>query len=312
VGSLVCVLCGLLYPILTSVAGFLFLRLIHGFSTGFKPTATAAYIADLIPKSRWGEALGLHSLAFSIGMAIGPAAGSALTLWTSIDVLFYTSSVIALISVVILFNMKETLKEVKPWSISLLRIKKEEIFEKAVLPAAVVTVLYYTTYGVILTLIPDWTSHIGIENKGLFFVAFTISSIAVRFIAGKASDRHGRIIVIKWGLIVMIISMIVLGLGNSLTWFLIGGGLYGFATGIVSPALSAWTIDLSSPQHRGKAMATMYIALEVGIGVGALSSGWIYLDFIERIPFILQGTSISVILALFYIMWWERRHRNAS
>src|SRR5215217_2520312 len=34
VGSLVCVLCGLLYPMLTTVAGFLLLRLFHGFSTG--------------------------------------------------------------------------------------------------------------------------------------------------------------------------------------------------------------------------------------------------------------------------------------
>src|SRR5687767_8109944 len=46
VGSLVCFICGFLYPVLTSVAGFLSLRLFHGFSTGFKPTATAAYIAD--------------------------------------------------------------------------------------------------------------------------------------------------------------------------------------------------------------------------------------------------------------------------
>lgn len=60
VGSIVCFLCGFLYPILTSVSGFLFLRLIHGFSTGFKPTATSAYVSDIVPKERWGEALGIH------------------------------------------------------------------------------------------------------------------------------------------------------------------------------------------------------------------------------------------------------------
>ena len=37
-GSVVCIVCGLLYPVLTSIAGFLFLRFFHGFSTGFKPT----------------------------------------------------------------------------------------------------------------------------------------------------------------------------------------------------------------------------------------------------------------------------------
>jgi MFS family permease len=38
VGSVVCLICSFLYPVLTSVAGFLLLRLVHGFSTGFSPT----------------------------------------------------------------------------------------------------------------------------------------------------------------------------------------------------------------------------------------------------------------------------------
>ena len=41
IGALVCVITGMFYPILTSVSGFLFLRLLHGFSTGFSPTAIA-------------------------------------------------------------------------------------------------------------------------------------------------------------------------------------------------------------------------------------------------------------------------------
>lgn len=312
IGSLVCVICGILYPILSSVSGFLLLRLVHGFSTGFKPTATAAYIADIIPRERWGEALGLHGLAFSLGMAIGPALGGSITQFSSINALFYTSSALALISVVILFNMKETLAEVKPWSGSLLRISRHDIIDLRVLPAALVTVLYYLTYGVILTLIPDWSGHIGIANKGLFFVAYTLSSLAVRFLAGRISDTHGRLIVVKAGLVLLLLAMITLGFGKNLVWLLIGATIYGVATGIVSPALNAWTIDLSNPKYRGKALATMYIALEAGIGMGALFSGWIYYDTIARIPYILQGTGIGILFAFFYILVWEKRQRKKS
>lgn len=309
IGSLVCVICGVLYPILSSVSGFLLLRLIHGFSTGFKPTATAAYIADIIPKDRWGEALGMHGLAFSMGMAIGPAVGSSVTLMFSMDALFYTSSAFALLSVVILFNMKETLADKRPWAGSLLRISRHDIIDLRVLPAALVTLLYYLTYGVILTLIPDWSGHVGIANKGLFFVAYTISSIAVRFIAGRVSDTHGRLVVVKSGLVLLLIAMVVLGFGHNMVWLLSGAVLYGVATGIVSPALNAWTIDLSNPSYRGKALATMYIALEAGIGMGALFSGWVYYDVISRIPLILQGTGIGVIFALIYISYWERKQK---
>jgi len=40
-GTMVCFICSLIYPVLTSVSGFLVLRLAHGFSTGFSPTGVA-------------------------------------------------------------------------------------------------------------------------------------------------------------------------------------------------------------------------------------------------------------------------------
>lgn len=302
IGSLVCVLCGFLYPLLTTVFGFLFLRLIHGFSTGFKPTATAAYIADIIPKKRWGEAVGLHGMAFSVGQALGPAIGSYITRYASIETTFYTSSIIALISVIIIYQLKETLQVKEPFKFSMLQLKKNEIIDKNVLPASYIMVFAYLPFGTILTLIPDWTLHIGIENKGLFFIIFTLSSLSARFIAGKLSDKHGRIKVINIGLTAITLSTIFIGVSTSVTSFVISGICYGLSMGILSPAINAWTIDLSHPLHRGKAMATMYIALEIGIGAGALISGTMYADYINRIPNIFLMMAGMTALALFYML----------
>jgi MFS family permease len=124
VGSIVCVLCGFMYPILTTLSGFFFLRLLHGFSTGFKPTATSAYIADIIPSNRWGEALGMHGLCFSIGGAIGPAIGSFIALHFGLNTMFYTSSLFAFLSIIIVLNMKETLKTKRKFEWSMLRINR--------------------------------------------------------------------------------------------------------------------------------------------------------------------------------------------
>jgi MFS family permease len=49
IGTSVCVVSSLMYPLLSSVAGFLILRLVHGFSTGFTPTGLTAYLSDMIP-----------------------------------------------------------------------------------------------------------------------------------------------------------------------------------------------------------------------------------------------------------------------
>lgn len=301
VGSIVCFVCGILYPVLTTVSGFLFLRLIHGFSTGFKPTATAAYVADIIPRERWGEALGIHGLCFSTGMAIGPAIGSTIKLHFSMNMLFYASSVFALLSIVILMNMKETLKHKHLFSLHVLKISRKDIIAKEVLPAAIVTFLSYMAYGVILTLIPDWSHHLGIANKGLFFMVFTVTSLLIRFGAGKASDKYGRLKPMGIGLAILIVSLGVIAFSQSVTGLLVGAALYGIATGIVSPALNAWTVDMSYPEHRGKAMATMYIALEAGIGLGALFAGWIYQDVIGKIPLIMYLSGGMTFLALVYV-----------
>lgn len=312
VGSLVCVICGLLYPILTSVSGFFLLRLIHGFSTGFKPTATSAYVADIIPRERWGEALGMHGLCFSIGGALGPALGSTIVQLADINTMFYSSSFLALLSIVIVLNMKETLPTKQKFNKSMLKISRYDIIDFRAIPSAIVTFLTYVGYGVILTLIPDWSEHLGIQNKGLFFTAYTVSSIAIRFFSGKVSDKYGRIKVIAVGIVITALAIFIVGYQESVNGLLIGASVYGIGTGILSPALNAWTIDLSLPQFRGKAVATVYIALEAGIGLGALFSGYIYHDVITRIPMIMYGSSIIIAMALLYMFYWQAKNKTAK
>eukprot|EP01132_Coremiostelium_polycephalum_P011444 gene11444-14026_t len=303
VGSIVCFICGFLYPVLTTVAGFLFLRLIHGFSTGFKPTATAAYVADLVPVNRWGEAMGVHGVCFSTGLAIGPAIGSTITDHFSIDILFYCSSLFALLSIVILANMKETLVEKQVFSLSLLKISRKDIIEWRVIPASLIIFMSYISYGAILTVVPDWSKHLGTSNKGLFFMVFTLSSLLIRFVAGKASDQYGRQIILKISLLLLVVAMTWIGLAASSLSLMGASVLYGVATGMLSPTATAWTVDLSDPEHRGKAMATMYIAVEAGIGVGALLAGWLFISDLSMIPKIFYCCAGMTVLAFVYLQY---------
>jgi len=306
VGSLVCFVCGFMYPLLTTVAGFLFLRLIHGFSTGFKPTATAAYVADLVPKGKWGEAMGIHGICFSTGLAIGPAIGSTITDHYSINVLFYCSSLFALMSIVILANMKETLPDKARFRFSHLKINKKDIFDWAVLPAVIIIFLTYISYGAILTVISDWSGHLGTSNKGLFFMVFTLTSLLIRFVAGKASDRHGRTLILRISLGLLALAMFLIAIASSSLMLMLASALYGVATGMLSPTATAWTADLSNPEQRGKAMATMYISLEAGIGMGALLAGWLFVDDFEMIPVTFYCCSGIALLALVYLQFFYK------
>ncbi|MGD1891262.1 MAG: MFS transporter [Cyclobacteriaceae bacterium] len=301
-GAVICFICGFLYPIATTVFWFLALRFFHGLSTGFKPTGTAAYVADVIPANRRGEAMGVLGLCGSLGMAGGPAIGSTLANIYSLQVTFYASSASAILSVLFLVGMHETLVDRQPFRFKLLRLDWSEVFEPRVWAPCVVMLLTTYSFGVALTLLPDQSDAMGIENRGLVFMYMTIASVAVRFFAGKASDRYGRVIVLKWAAFILVIGCLFLGYAPSGYWLLVAGVFFGLAVGMNTPTIYAWTIDLSHPQRRGRAIATMYISLEIGIGLGALTSGWMYGNQLERLPYAFIVASVLSFLALVFMI----------
>ncbi len=275
-GSLVCFVCGFMYPIFHTVSGFLLLRLVHGFSTGFKPTATSAYVADIVPLSRLGEAMGLLGMSGTLGSSIGPAIGDAVSDAFSRNAMFYTSSALALLSIGILMGMKETLPDKQKFRLDMLRISWADMYEPSVLRPSVVYFLFCFCYGAVLTITPDLSKYLGVKNLGLFFTFTTLASLITRFAAGRISDRYGRETVMAVGLPIMAFSMLIIGLANTPVFLLSGAVIYGIGLGICSPTVQAWTIDLAPEDGRGRAVATMYIALEAGIGLGALLSAWLY------------------------------------
>ncbi len=301
-GGAVCMICSLLYPVFTSLFGFFLLRLVHGFSTGFTPTGHSAYVSDVIPADRRGEAMGWLGTIGSVGMAFGPAIGGWVTREYGINTMFYLSSAFGFTAAAIVMWMKETLQTRKSFQFSMLKVGKEDLFEPRVILPCVVMGLAFYAYGVFLTLIPDFGEQAGIQKRELLFTVFTISTLLIRLVAGRASDKYGRVpvLVISTGLIM--IAMMTISIATTPGLLIAGVFLYGLGQGGVSPTLLAWVTDLSEKSHRGRAMASLYIFMELGIGIGAYMSGWLFgrtaPDFF--IPFIvgsiLGGVAFIILL----------------
>lgn len=310
IGSLVCVVCSLLYPLIHTVAALLALRLLHGFSTGFKPTGTAAFLADLIPADRRGEAMGLMGIAGNLGMAAGPAAGAWLAKWSGLNAMFFCSAGAALLSVLVMARMKETLppSQRQAFRPALLRVRSHEIIEPSVFGPALVALLTVLPYGVILTLIPDLSDHLKFESRGTFFIVFTIASLLVRFSAGRVSDRYGRVPVLKFSSALLAVAMVLIALARTQAALVGAGVVFGVAAGMSSPTVYAWAIDWAHDARRGRAVATLYLALEIGIGVGALLAGWLAGQHAERVPLAFGAAALAAVVALaaLFVPWIGR------
>ncbi|NJM25766.1 MAG: MFS transporter [Bacteroidia bacterium] len=275
-GSVVCLLCSFVYPFVTGIWGFFLLRLAHGFSTGFTPTGQTAYLSDIVPANRRGEAMGLLGTAGAVGMAAGPAAGGLIANAYGIDYMFYCSSLSGFLSIVIMMNVRETLPATSRFSRKMLKVRKEDLIEPRVLVPCIIMFLAVFAYGTVFTVLPDLGESVGIRNKGILFTFLTVSSLAVRLLAGKASDYYGRRAVLRVSTLVIVVAMLIIGWGNTPRDLMIGITIYGMAHGMTSPTLLAWATDLSLESNKGRGIASLYIFMELGIGVGAFASGLIY------------------------------------
>lgn len=315
-GMVVSVVISFVYPFFLTVTGFLILRFLHGFSTGFQPTGATALIADLIPKGRRGEAMGIFGITMQMGMSAGQALGSPIRIWLNIDGLFIISGILGCLALLLLLLVKE---ENKPKHISkslgsnLSLFEKviprfNEIFAPEVIHPTLIMFITAMISGIYLVVVPDFSAHLGMSNKGLFFLVNLIFVIVTRFIAGKFYDQFGPRRNLYVGLSLMIIAAIVTGTSTFVSQFLFSGILYGIAAGICSPVLFAWTADLANPAFKGRGMSTMFVALELGILSGAYTTQLVYNNDPSRfIDLFLVLAGLSAVGILYLILTGIRK-----
>jgi len=297
VGSAVTALAGFGYLVATSIAAFMALRFFHGLSTGFRPPGTSAMLTDRIPRNRRGEALGYLGVAGNAGMAAGPALGSWLTVEWGIDWMFITSALLGMASLLLTWPLEETLPTARPVKRSDFNPLKGSLIDPQAWPAALVLLPIALAFGVYLTITPDFVDHLGYVYKGSFNTIIVASSIAMRFVAGRLSDRHGRIPVLLAGTWLLALGMFLLGTAEDKWVASLGGLIYGASIGINMPTVFAWTTDLAQPGRIALALGTMLMALEIGIGLGAVYSGMRFLGDVSVIPELYYMAALGSVIA---------------
>lgn len=103
---------------------------------------------------------------------------------------------------------------------------------------------------------------------GLALGVYGASQALLQLPLGVLSDRVGRKAVIVGGLLMFVIGSIVAALSDSIYGLIIGRALQG--SGAISGTLMAMVSDLTSEQHRTKAMATIGASIGLSFGVSML------------------------------------------
>jgi MFS family permease len=149
---------------------------------------------------------------------------------------------------------------------------------------------------------PELSHHLGIENKGAFFIYYVLSTIVVRLVTGRISDRIGRPKMLLIGMSLLTLSMLLIGVSNTPNWYTFSSIIFGIATGTSSPTLFAWTADLAPVNRRGIGTGTMFIALEFGIFSGSGLTNELYDHQLNSIfPIFLVGACMAFATVIYLI-----------
>lgn len=132
---------------------------------------------------------------------------------------------------------------------------------------------------------------------GLALGAYGLTQAIFQLPFGMASDRYGRKRMIYLGLIIFAAGSLIAGLATSLYTIILGRAIQG--AGAISAAVTALVADLTSEEHRTKAMAiiggTIGTSFAVSLVLGPALNRWI------GVPGIFMLTAILAISALLVV-----------
>lgn len=285
----------LLYNLVRDPLAIFPLRLLTGASLATFITAASAYISDVAPPSRRGEAMSYYGMANSLAFAVGPALGgwvihtnaladidSSITSragWLSgarTGELHFTSLFLlaALIGLGAL-GLAARLAESKPAGIPRRRIRPGDLFARVAAFPAAVNFTSSFVFASMVTFMPLFARDQGVANPGQLFIVYAIAVMSVRAAFGRFLDRIPRPAAILPSIFVLAASMPILAAAQGPAPLYLAAGLYGAGAGIFQPSMMAFLVDRTPPHERGRAMSTFTLGNDLGLSIGAFVLGGI-------------------------------------
>lgn len=252
-----------------SIPLLILVRMFHGVSIAAFTTAYSSLVVDLSPPHKRGELIGYMSLVNPIGMALGPAIGGFLQAWQGFAPVFFLASGIGAVSLLCASQVRPPALHPQPEAAR----SGENVFWRLLLSdririPTITMLLVGIAFGAIATFVPLYIAEANVNlNAGLFYTAAAITSFGTRFVAGKASDRHGRGRFITIGLLCYGLSMLVLWQARTAQWFLVAGLLEGIGGGTYLPIMIALVADRCEPHERGRIFGLFIGGFDLGIAI---------------------------------------------
>lgn len=285
------------------------IRAIHGFTFGFLMTAAGAIMTDVVPDERRGEGTGYYATAMNIAMAIGPFIGLIIMRMATFEMLIWILVIVAFCNLIGIFLTVATQNQQKGDQKLTLTFTWNDIFEKKALPIALCIFTLALGYSSLLSFLSLYTADIGYASVGTyFFVVYAIALVLTRPITGRLFDRLGENKLTYPMLTILVVGFFVLSQANSSWMILLSSVLIGIGYGTVQSNYLAIAIKEADSHRKATATSTLFIFMDLAIGVGPYIYGLLLGQMSYR--FVYSLTVIWILLSI--VVYFVLHGRKAS
>lgn len=286
------------------------LRFVQGITYGMASTVIATTVASIVPESRRGEGIGYFTLSITLGSAIGPFLGISLP---QINPLYALVLCDVLSVSIIILSFILNVVEIKVGFRQRVEVKSFRLrtfIEPTAIPISVVALLGAIGYSAVMSYIGAYSEAIGLLLGGsLFYVAYSIACLFFRPISGVMIDRYGNHVVMIPVLFTMILGFIAIAIAESNIMLLVGAVLVGIGYGTIPSAGQTIAVQKVKLNKFSLATSTLYIALDLGNGVGPYILGMVVPIYGFRAVYFCSAVA-ALLAFLFYIMMMIKNRRE--
>jgi MFS family permease len=277
---------------------FYALRFFQGAAFSIFITSNLTLIADLAPPSRRAEAVGIFGVSGLVTIALAPAIGEVVLHGWGFRPLFIGSVVVAVATLAVCLATAVPAPETRQTFHGF-----GSGFWRGFAPVLLAAFQFGLASSIVFVFLPPFAREVGLPRIGPFYLLYTATAIAVRFLGGRLADRLGRSQVILPSLIGLTAGVLLFSVMYS-TWLLLMIALVnGASHGFVFPATSALAFDRAPAGGRGRVLAAYNMAALGGGAIGAFGFGWLAQLAGYRPAFFLA----SLVLASGVLIFWRRR-----
>lgn len=246
--------------------GIYAVRLLHGAGTGILMATFFTLAADLSPASRRTEGIALFGVSGHLAGALGVLLGEQILRWGGYHALFKAGAGLAGLSVLVSFSIREPSGQGEA-------LPEEPFLKMATKRAIRIPLAATFAFGVgmasYMVFLKPYAFSVGMNSVAYFFLAYSLTAVAVRLIGADWPDRFGLKSVLYPAQLSLAAGVVLIFLLPSPAGLVFSGLLCGVGHGFIFPILSVLVVSREHEARRGSLMTLFTLLYDLGLLVGA-------------------------------------------